>query len=192
MAGPLGNTPDGQSLFYAFACHVQDEIGFSFVILIALGSNLSSQAGDSTATLKAALANLADNGVAPVAVSRMFRTPAWPDPRDPQFVNAVAHVVTELSPSGLMEQLHKTEIAFGRVRGERNAPRSLDLDILDYDGRIDGGPPVLPHPRICDRAFVLVPLKDVAPGWRHPVSGRSVDALVTALPAGDVAAVTPV
>lgn len=161
------------------------------MILIALGSNLASHAGDSAATLNAALANLAGNGVTPVAVSRFFRTPAWPDPNDPQFINAVARVVTELSPSGLLKRLHGTEMHFGRVRGARNAPRSLDLDVLDYDGRIERGPPELPHPRIATRAFVLVPLKDVAPDWRHPVSGRSVDELVAALPAEDVAAVTP-
>lgn len=159
------------------------------MILIALGSNLSSHAGDPAATLRAALADLRDNGVTPIAVSAFYRTPAWPDPRDPEFVNAVARVQTELSPKQLIAQLHKTEAAFGRVRNEKNAPRSLDLDILDYEGRIEDGPPVLPHPRMASRAFVLVPLHDIAPDWRHPVSGKSVDDMLQAVPQAERSAV---
>ncbi len=69
--------------------------------------------------------------------------------------------------------LHELEGSFGRKRSEPNAPRTLDLDILDYHGRIEQGPPQLPHPRMEGRAFVLLPLRDVAPDWRHPVSGRN-------------------
>jgi 2-amino-4-hydroxy-6-hydroxymethyldihydropteridine diphosphokinase len=159
------------------------------MILIALGSNLSSHAGDPAATLRAALADLRDNGVTPIEISSFYRTPAWPDPRDPEFVNAVAHVRTELSPKQLIAQLHKTEAAFGRVRSAKNAPRSLDLDILDYEGRIEDGPPVLPHPRMASRAFVLVPLHDIAPDWRHPLSGTSVSDMLQAVPQAERSAV---
>ncbi|HEY2033091.1 MAG TPA: 2-amino-4-hydroxy-6-hydroxymethyldihydropteridine diphosphokinase [Rhizomicrobium sp.] len=162
------------------------------MILIALGSNLPSHAGDPSATLRAALAHLAGNGVTPVAVSRFYRTPAWPDPSDPMFVNAVARVMTELSPSELIDCLHQTETAFGRVRDTRNAPRPLDLDILDYDGRVEQGPPVLPHPRMESRAFVLIPLRNIAPDWRHPVSGKSIDELLTAIPTAERDAVKPI
>ena len=161
------------------------------MILIALGSNLSSHAGDPAATLRAALAHLAAHDVEIEAVSRFFRTPAWPDPNDPPFVNAVARAITELSPGELIARLHETEAAFGRVRTERNAPRTLDLDILDYGGRSEAGPPVLPHPRIESRAFVLIPLKDVAPDWRHPVSGKSLDELLAAISPDERAAVKP-
>jgi 2-amino-4-hydroxy-6-hydroxymethyldihydropteridine diphosphokinase len=161
------------------------------MILIALGSSLPSRAGDSAQTLRAALAHLRDNGVTPVTVSRFYRTPAWPDPRDPAFVNAVAQAMTELSPSALIALLHETETAFGRVRSERNAPRTLDLDIIDYDGRVEDGPPVLPHPRMESRAFVLVPLSDVAPDWRHPVSRASIADMTAALPAADRDAIEP-
>ena len=152
------------------------------MILIALGSNLSSHAGTPAETLRAALAMLAGKGVAPAAVSQFYRTPAWPDPNDPPYVNAVAQVETELAPSELMTRLQETEMAFGRARSARNAPRTLDLDIVDYDGRAAEGPPILPHPRIEGRGFVLIPLRDVAPGWRHPVSGKSVTQLIDALP----------
>jgi len=91
-------------------------------------------------------------------------------------------VRTELSPAALMATLHDIEKSFGRKRSAPNAPRSLDLDLIDYDGRVEVGPPVLPHPRMATRAFVLVPLANVAPGWRHPVSSKTVEELIAALP----------
>lgn len=162
------------------------------MILIALGGNLDSGAGTPAQTLAAALAHLAHDGVKIAAVSPYYVTPAWPDRSAPPFVNAVAAVETTLAPALLMERLHQTETAFGRVRSVKNAPRTLDLDLLDYDGRVEQGPPVLPHPRIADRAFVLVPLRDVAPQWRHPATGRSIAALLAALPAADRADVRPI
>jgi len=153
------------------------------MIAVALGANLESKAGAPSATLRAALAALQENGVRIVAVSPFYRTPAWPDPRDPDYVNAVASVATTLGPRELLAELERTETRFGRKRSVKNAPRTIDLDIVDYDGRIEEGPPVLPHPRMRDRAFVLVPLADVAPGWRHPVTGESVENLIAALSA---------
>jgi 2-amino-4-hydroxy-6-hydroxymethyldihydropteridine diphosphokinase len=152
------------------------------MILIALGSNLPSRIGTPSQTLRAALAELARRDVRIVAVSSFYKTPAWPDPSDPSFVNAVARIETKLSPPSLIAHLHDVERAFGRERGICNAPRTLDLDLLDYDGRVESGPPVLPHPRIASRGFVLVPLRDVAPDWKHPASGLAADALIAALP----------
>lgn len=151
------------------------------MILIGLGANLSSPAGPPLATLRAALAALGRNGAEPVPVSRFYQTPAWPDPSDPPFVNAVAQVRTELSPAALLARLQEIERFFGRIEAARNAPRPLDLDILDYDSRVEAGPPELPHPRIEARAFVLVPLAEIAPQWRHPVSGRPIMELIAAL-----------
>jgi 2-amino-4-hydroxy-6-hydroxymethyldihydropteridine diphosphokinase len=152
------------------------------MIVIALGANLNSSAGSPRDTLRAALATLEEQSVRILTVSPFYRSRAWPDPRDPEYVNAVAVVSSNLSPGALMAMLQRTETLYGRERSEKNAPRSLDLDIADYDGRIEAGPPILPHPRLADRAFVLVPLADVAPGWRHPVTGRSVEELIAALP----------
>ena len=142
-------------------------------------------AGTPSETLAAALAALKANRIEPVKVSRFYKTAAWPDPADPPFVNAVAQVGTALPPAALLERLHAIERSFGRMRGARNAPRTLDLDILDYDGRIEAGPPELPHPRMSERAFVLVPLAEIAPEWRHPVSGRTVHELLAAMAAND-------
>lgn len=158
--------------------------------LVALGANLPGPAGPPRAQLDAALAALEARGVAILLRSRFFRSAAWPDPADPPFVNAVALVETTLEPRALMALLHEVEAALGRRRGAPNAPRTLDLDLIDHGGRVldgaDGGP-VLPHPRLAGRAFVLRPLADVAPGWRDPRDGRALAELLAALPPDAVA-----
>lgn len=154
-------------------------------VLIALGANIPSHAGAPQATLRSALEDFRTLGVSVRRISGFYRSPAWPDPEDPAFVNAVAGAETSLSPQELMRVLHQLETAYGRTRSARNAPRTLDLDILDYEGRVEEGSPVLPHPRMEQRAFVLLPLAEVEPGWVHPVSGKSVQDLVAALPAGE-------
>ncbi len=141
------------------------------MILIALGANLPSPAGPPQETLKTALRQLAGRCIPIVKQSGFYRSAAWPNPNDPSFVNAVVALETDLAPTALLAVLHDTEAAFGRGRSVPNAPRTLDLDILDYDGRVEDGPPQLPHPRMDARAFVLVPLREVAPNWRHPISG---------------------
>jgi len=159
------------------------------MIALALGANLPSWAGPPPATLRAALTALEQRGVRVACLSPFYRTPAWPDPREPEFVNAVATIETKLSPAELLQTLQQTETRFGRERSARNAPRTLDLDILDYDGRVEQGPPILPHPRMTARAFVLVPLADVAPDWRHPATGETISQLLAALSEEERAAV---
>jgi 2-amino-4-hydroxy-6-hydroxymethyldihydropteridine diphosphokinase len=156
------------------------------MILIALGANLPSPAGPPVETVKAAFGVLGRRGIQVEASSFLYRSPAWPDPSDPPFVNAVAKVGTRLSPAELLRTLHEIEDFFGRIRSWRNAPRTLDLDLIDYDGRCEPGPPELPHPRLAERRFVLQPLADVAPHWRHPVGGRSVSELIALLPLGSL------
>lgn len=152
------------------------------MIVIALGANLNSWAGSPAETLGAALISLEKHGLKVLTASSFYKTPAWPDPSDPPFVNAAAILTGDTPPAALLEILHKVEAEYGRERGARNAPRTLDLDLIDYDGRVEEGPPVLPHPRMAERGFVLIPLMDIAPGWRHPVSGRTVSELIAALP----------
>ena len=156
------------------------------MILIALGANLPSPAGNPADTINAAFAAFAVRSITIENQSGFYRSAAWPNPNDPPFINAVASVRTALSPADLLTALHAIESSFGRRRTEPNAPRTLDLDILDYDGRVEQGPPVLPHPRMESRAFVLLPLRDVAPDWRHPVSGRPISELIAALPPTDI------
>lgn len=144
--------------------------------------------GPPAITIASSLGAMAAQRIRVLKVSPFYRTPAWPDPSDPPYVNAVALVQTPLGPAGLLAALHAIEAEFGRERSVANAPRTLDLDLIDYDGRVEEGPPVLPHPRVSERVFVLKPLADVAPRWVHPVSHKSVSALLAALPQADVAA----
>ena len=153
------------------------------MILIALGANLPSPVGPPAATLKAALVRLDQLGVKILSVSSLYETPAWPDPAQPVFVNAVAALETAHQPVELLALLHGVETDFGRLRSAPNAPRTLDLDLLDYDGRvIEEGGLTLPHPRLAERSFVLAPLAEVAPRWRHPVTGQGAAELLGDLP----------
>ncbi len=158
------------------------------MILLGLGANLPSPAGPPLATLAAALAALEAEGVTILARSRWYKTAPVPVSDQPWFVNGVVKVATGLGPTALLAVLQKIERSFGRNRGVRNAARTIDLDILDYDGRIEAHPGlVLPHPRLHERAFVLLPLAEIAPDWRHPSLGRSVSELIAALPQGQSA-----
>jgi 2-amino-4-hydroxy-6-hydroxymethyldihydropteridine diphosphokinase len=155
--------------------------------LIALGSNLPWRGLKPSAILSRALRNLGELGELQ-ARSGWWRTAAWPDPRDPQFLNLVARVRTDLDPQTLLSRLLAIEVALGRERSRSNAPRTLDLDLIDWGGRIidlpaagDRSALTLPHPRAHERAFVLLPLRDVAPAWRHPRLGASVDDLIARL-----------
>ncbi len=151
------------------------------MIVIALGSNLPSAAGSPQQTLLLAFSALPAYGIEILTCSSFYRSPAWPDPSDPPFINAVAIVGSRLPPGKVMAALHRVESVYGRIRTVRNAPRTLDLDLLDYDGKVEAGPPVLPHPRLAERAFVLVPLAEVAPDWVHPVTGQDVRTLLAQL-----------
>ncbi len=161
------------------------------LILIGLGANLPSPCGPPLATCEAALESLGEAGVTVTRRSRWFRSPPMPPSSQPWFVNGVAVVDTDLESAGLLAVMLDVERRFGRVRGARWEARTLDLDLLDYRGLVRRGapPPELPHPRLHERAFVLLPLAEVAPGWRQPVFGRRVEALIAALPAG--AAIEP-
>jgi 2-amino-4-hydroxy-6-hydroxymethyldihydropteridine diphosphokinase len=154
------------------------------MILIALGANLPSAAGGPQQTLEAALEQLEARGLQVTARSRWYRTAPVPISDQPSFVNGVVRIETELAPMALLEQLRQIEWAFGRQRSVANAARTLDLDIIDYDSRVENTRELtLPHPRMQDRAFVLRPMAEIAPGWRHPTLGKTVEALISILSA---------
>jgi len=155
------------------------------MILVALGSNLhSAQQGPPLASLEWALLRLAAAGLQVEAVSRWYESAPVPPSGQPWFVNGVARLAAAPSPAVLLTLLHDIEAAAGRQRAERNAARPLDLDLIDFEGRVSlpGAWPVLPHPRLAARAFVLLPLADVAPAWRHPWTGQGLAELMAALP----------
>ena len=141
------------------------------MILIGIGGNLeSAQFGPPRDTLAAALAALKEKRIRILTRSGWYRTEPVPRSDQPWFVNAVVSLATELGAKDLLNALQATERQFGRVRGELNAPRILDLDILDYQGEVmDTTSLVLPHPRLHERRFVLIPIAEIAPDWRHPI-----------------------
>ncbi len=158
-------------------------------ILIALGANLPSDSfGSPRETLEAALAELERRGVRVVRRSRWYESAPVPPSGQPWYVNGVAAVETSLDPVALLAALHEVEQEFGRVRGARNAARVVDLDLIAYGEEVRPGPeaPILPHPRAAERAFVLLPLVEVAPGWRLPGAGpdATLAVLIARLPQG--------
>ena len=154
---------------------------------IGLGGNR----GDTRRLIARALELLdAETGVTLVRRSADYRTPPWGDPDQPDFVNAVAELATRRAPADLLQLLLTVERALGRRRGGRRwGPRCIDLDLLTYDDlELREGGLELPHPRMHLRAFVLVPLLELEPGFRIPGKGAARDCL-QAIEAGEVVAV---
>ena len=157
---------------------------------IALGGNLvHPQYGPPVETLQVALNALLKKEILTTRISLFYRSAPVPASDQPWYINAVADIETTLSADSVLKELHAVEAELGRIRGARNAARLVDLDLIDHRGEIAPGAPgkaTLPHPRLAERAFVLKPLADLTPDWRHPVTGKSVRELLDALPPDQV------
>ena len=154
-------------------------------LFIGLGANLAPDgyAGPREGGM-AAVSALADEGVHLLALSHWYESAPVPISDQPWYLNAVAEATTELDAASTLAALHNIERRFGRVRTERNAARVLDLDLLDFAGMInDAGDLALPHPRLHERAFVLLPLGELCPDWVHPLSGIAIQDLIAMIPA---------
>jgi 2-amino-4-hydroxy-6-hydroxymethyldihydropteridine diphosphokinase len=158
-------------------------------ILIAIGANLSNNAGETPLQICewAAREVAAIPGLQNAVRSRWYSTAPVPESDQPRYINGVLRLEGEILPAALLEALQAVETRAGRVRGALNAARTLDLDIIDMGGVSRRAPdPILPHPRAHLRAFVLLPLRDVAPFWVHPLLGSSIESLAQALPPQDI------
>jgi 2-amino-4-hydroxy-6-hydroxymethyldihydropteridine diphosphokinase len=161
------------------------------MILVGLGSNVPGPWGSPRDTIARALAALNMSPLRLVRSSRLMVTSPMGQQNQPPYVNAVAIIATHLPGEALMRRLHAIEHAAGRRRGVKWGPRTLDLDLLDYHGLVRNQrypsvlsgrrPLLLPQPGIADRFFVLGPLAEIAPMWRHPVTRRGAQALLRRL-----------
>jgi 2-amino-4-hydroxy-6-hydroxymethyldihydropteridine diphosphokinase len=146
--------------------------------VIALGSNLAGLYDSREALLEVALAALPGLGIMVRARSSWWRSAAWPDPTRPEYLNGIALVETDADPRVLLERLMGLERAFGRRRDQINANRTLDLDLIASGRmRLDEPGLVVPHPKAAERRFVMGPLAEIAPNWRHPLSGQTAETL---------------
>ena len=159
------------------------------MIFIGIGSNIPANGFVSPkATIRAAIDLFDDFGITLVRLSKFYATSPVPASDQPWFVNCVAQIETFLSPVECMANLHRLEFAFQRVRSVPNASRTLDLDLLDYNGVVTGNQSMLrlPHPRIKERAFVLFPLFEICPNWVSPLDGSNIEELINKLPIDDI------
>tara|TARA_E500000178_G_scaffold348560_1_gene403873 strand:+ start:1453 stop:1980 length:528 start_codon:yes stop_codon:yes gene_type:complete len=158
-------------------------------IFIGIGANLPAVGyQDAYRTCLAAIQIITQKShLRLINCSPWYATAPVPAADQPWFVNAVLSVATELTPAALLQELHAVEDLFGRRRQKRNEARVLDLDLLDFRGVLSdcknaaAAHPILPHPRLHERAFVLYPLRDLSPHWQHPRSGRAIAALIADL-----------
>ncbi|MCW8835376.1 MAG: 2-amino-4-hydroxy-6-hydroxymethyldihydropteridine diphosphokinase [Rhodospirillales bacterium] len=165
------------------------------MILLGIGANLPTEKyGDALSGCMAALRMLEASGVQVLASSRWYRSAPVPVSDQPWFVNGVVSVRTDFLPETLLTILHSVENNFGRMRGAPNAARVMDIDILAYGDMVAGweagstwaGDIIIPHPRMHERGFVLYPLAEIAPDWRHPVLDRTAEELIRDLPGGQM------
>ena len=181
--------------------------------IVALGSNATEYAVTNAELLKQAVGRIKTEGLVPVRFSRIYATPAYPAGIGPDYANACLLVQSPRTPFEVLAVLHRVEEAMGRVRRERWGQRVIDLDLLASGDRVlpdattvrhwmalhDADQRrmwpselILPHPRLHQRAFVLVPLAEIAPDWVHPLTGERVDGMLARLDPEEIASIRPI
>ena len=156
------------------------------IVFLSIGSNL----GDKRKNIELVKFNLEKNNIKIIKSSKNYETLSWPDKKKPKFVNIVLKIKTFLSPKDLMKKCIYIEKELGRLRKKKNEPRTCDIDIIDYDKKIQKSTKnqnlIIPHPKMHKRNFVLLPLFEIAKTWIHPIKKVSIKDLVNALDAEDL------
>ena len=156
------------------------------MIFLSLGSNLSSSFGSRFDNLKIAISLLEKEGIKIKKTSSFYETPSYPNKNNPRFINLAILVETNLSPANLMKKLIQIEEHLERQRNKKNDPRTCDIDIIDYKGQIhkfsfNNQNLEIPHKEIINRNFVLLPLQEIAPKWKHPKTNEIITSLIKKL-----------
>ena len=158
------------------------------MIILSLGSNLSSVFGDRSKNIKMAMSFLTVYGIKIIKESSFYETPSYPNINDPKFLNNVIAVESNLTPVDLMSVLIFIEKKIGRIRIRKNEPRTCDIDIIDFDSKIlnfdyENLKLEIPHKKLSSRNFVLFPLQEILPNWKHPKTNENISTLIDKLPA---------
>ena len=160
------------------------------MIFLGLGSNLSSKFGDRFANINLAISFLEEYGIKVIKKSNFYETPSYPNKENPKFINAVILVETTLPPVDLMSVLLFIEQKLGRKRDKKNDPRTCDIDIIDYNSQIlnlkfNKSELTLPHNELTKRNFILFPLQEISPNWKHPKTKEFISDLLQKLSEDD-------
>ncbi|MDA9604687.1 2-amino-4-hydroxy-6-hydroxymethyldihydropteridine diphosphokinase [Candidatus Pelagibacter sp.] len=161
---------------------LENQVKFSY---IAIGSNL----GNRVINIEKAKSELQNNEIKIIKCSSNFESVSWPDPSNPKYINIVIKIKSDLSPLNLLKKCNLIEQKLGRKRYIKNAPRTCDIDIIDYKQKIlnlGNGNLILPHPKMNNRSFVLLPLFEINKSWKCPISKRKIAQLINSLPTKDL------
>jgi len=160
------------------------------MLLLGLGSNLSSSFGNRFENIDMAISYLQSHKIKLIKKSSFYETPSYPDIRNPKFINVIIEVLTYLTPEDLASVLIFVEEKLERKRNKKNEPRTCDIDIVDYNGKIMNFNYKnlifrVPHEKLIYRNFVLFPLQEILPNWIHPKTKEKISALIAKLPEED-------
>ena len=154
-------------------------------VFLAIGSNL----GDRFRNIELAKIMLSDNRIKILKSSSFYETLSWPNIKNPKFLNVVLEIETNLRPLSLLDLCKKIEKSLGRKKSKKNSPRVCDIDILDYGKRNENNGINLPHPRLHQRNFVLIPLFEISKKWTHPKSKDHIKTLISKLSKKDITSI---
>ena len=159
------------------------------IVFLGIGSNL----GNKKKNIELTKIKLKNNNISIVKSSKNYQTPSWPNKKNPKFINVVLKIKTSLSPISLMKKCLSIEKELGRLRKGKNQPRTCDIDIIDYDNKIISNKSsqnlVIPHPKMHQRNFVLIPLFEIAKTWIHPKKKISIKELINSLKTKELRAI---
>ena len=153
------------------------------MIILSLGSNLSSSYGNRFQNIDLAILNLEVHGIQIIKKSSYYETPSYPNKNNPRFINVIISVKTDLSPDGLMSVLIGIEEKLERKRNKKNDPRTCDIDIIDYNNQVldfkyKNLNITIPHKKLIFRNFVLLPLQEISPEWKHPITKENIRTII--------------